>query len=130
MEHRVSVVCVCKNIDSIVDEQGDHACCAPPSVTFQCNKQVRMEMSAKGKEITSDSNVASFDSDVKRGVSSRIGFEGITAISNQEFHGLQSFIVIVQGPQYDVEHRISIISVSKSVSSVFDEETDHWRPDQ
>ena len=54
-------------------------------------------MSTKGKEVSYNRNVALFNSYVKRGFSTKIDLEGITAIVDQESHSLQGLIVIVQG---------------------------------
>jgi hypothetical protein len=126
VEHRVSVAkSVRKNIDSVFDQEGDHVCCALPSAKFPCDKQVWRERGAKCKEISCNRNVASFDSNVKRSVSTRISFEGITATADQEFHDLPSFIITVKGLQYDVEHRVSVASMSKNIHSIFDHKGDH-----
>jgi hypothetical protein len=91
----------------------------------QCDQKVRREGSGKGKEISCSRNVTFLDSNVKRSMSTRIGFEGITAMTNQEFHNLQNIIVVNEAPQRNVEHRISVASVRESVCSIFDHELDH-----
>ncbi|KAF8415602.1 hypothetical protein L210DRAFT_3585523, partial [Boletus edulis BED1] len=50
-------------------------------------------MGAKGNEISCNRNMVFFDSNVKRGFSTRISFEGITTISNQDSCHLQSLVI-------------------------------------
>jgi hypothetical protein len=129
VKHGVSVVSARKDIGSGFDEEADHGWCVPTGLpsAIQFDEYVRRETGAKGKKISCNRDVAPFDTNMKRSVSTRIGLKGITAITDEAFYSFQGlvFIIQVQGLQQGVKRRISIDSAGKNIESVFDEEVHH-----